>query len=63
MAEEISPIRPRIRKLALGQSVDFPIKRMFSIKNCCTTLGVIYSRKFKTTLDREQGVIIVTRIK
>lgn len=61
--EEASSIRPQIRKLTIDQSIDFPIKRMFSIKNSCTALGVIYSRKFKTKLDREQGVITVTRIK
>ena len=52
-----------IRELALGQTIDFPIKRMLSVKSSCTDLGAIYSRKFKTKLNREQGVITVIRIK
>jgi hypothetical protein len=63
MKEETLPLRPQIRELALGQAIDFPIKRMLSVKSSCTDLSAIYSRKFKTKLNREQGVITVTRIK
>ena len=63
MSEETLPLRPMIRELALGQTIDFPIKRMLSVKSSCTDLGAIYSLKFKTKLNPEQGVITVTRIK
>lgn len=63
MAEETIPLRSQIRKLKPQQSIGFPIKRMLSVKNTCTELGAIYCRKFKTKLNREQGVITVTRIK
>ena len=52
MSEETLPLRPMIRELALGQTIDFPIKRMLSVKSSCTDLGAIYSRKFKTKLNQ-----------
>ena len=63
MKEETLPLRPQIRELTLGQAIDFPIKRMLSVKSSCTDLGAIYSRKFKTKLNREQGGMRITRIK
>ncbi|RGW39850.1 hypothetical protein DWV76_15130 [Segatella copri] len=63
MAEEKLPLRPLIRELALGQTIDFPIKRMLSVKSSCTDLGAIYSRKFKTKINREKEIITVTRTK
>ncbi|WP_259305960.1 hypothetical protein [Segatella copri] len=49
--------------MALGQTIDFPIKRMLSVKSSCTDLGAIYSRKFKTKINREKEIITVTRTK
>ena len=63
MTEQKIPLRPQIRALSLGQTIDFPILRMPTVKSTCTDLGIIYSRKFKTKLNREQGIITVTRIK
>ena len=63
MAEETLPLRPQIRELELGQAINFPIRRMQTVKSTCTDLGTIYSRKFRTKLNREQETITVTRIK
>lgn len=63
MTEETLPLRPQLRELEIGQAIDFPIQRMLSVKSSCTDLGAIYCRKFRTKLNRKQGVITVTRIK
>lgn len=43
--------------------IDFPIRRMNSVKNACSNYGVIYNRQYKTKIDKEKKIILVTRIK
>lgn len=61
--EEKIPLRSQIRELEPGKSISFPIQRMQTIKTTCSELGIIYCRKFKTKLNRQQEIITVTRIK
>lgn len=63
MAEKKSPIWPRLRDMEVGTYIDFPIQRMNSVKNACSSYGTIYSRQFKTKIDKERQIILVTRIK
>lgn len=58
-----TPLRSVIRDLAEGESIDFPIDRLQSVKTTCTDLGLIYERKFKTKTNRVKKTISVTRIK
>lgn len=58
-----TPLRSVIRDLSEGESIDFPIGRLQSVKTTCTDLGLIYERKFKTKTNRVMKTISVTRIK
>ena len=58
-----TPLRSVIRDLFEGESIDFPIDRLQSVKTTCTDLGLIYERKFKTKTNRVKKTISVTRIK
>ena len=58
-----TPLRSVIRDLSEGESIDFPIHRLQSVKTTCTDLGLIYERKFKTQTNRVKKTISVTRIK
>lgn len=58
-----TPLRSVIRDLSEGESIDFPIDRLQSVKTTCTDLGLIYERKFKTKTNRVTKTISVTRIK
>lgn len=58
-----TPLRSVIRDLSEGESTDFPIDRLQSVKTTCTDLGLIYERKFKTKTNRVMKTISVTRIK
>lgn len=58
-----TPLRSVIRDLSEGESTDFPIDRLQSVKTTCTDLGLIYERKFKTKTNRVKKTISVTRIK
>ena len=63
MAEKKAPIWPRLRDMAVGEDIYFPIQRMNSVKNACSSYGIIYNRKFRTKIDKERQIILVTRIK
>lgn len=58
-----TPLRAVIRDLSEGESIDFPICRLQSVKTTCSDLGLIYERKFKTKTNRVKKTISVTRIK
>lgn len=58
-----TPLRAVIRDLSKGESIDFPISRLQTVKTTCSDLGLIYERKFKTKTNRVKKTISVTRIK
>ena len=49
--------------MKVDEGISFPIKKFSSVKNACSNYGLQYDRKFRTKLNRKQGVITVTRIK
>jgi len=63
MKEEKLPILPRLRKMKMGQKIAFPIIQLNSVKNSCSNIGMLYERKYKTTVCRKDQSVIVTRIK
>lgn len=63
MKEESLPILPRLREMKVGEKIDFPIKQLNSVKNSCSNIGLLYERKYKTTVCRKDQSVVVTRIK
>ena len=63
MEEKKAPIWPRLRDMAVGADIDFPLRRMNSVKNACSSYGTIYNRQFRTKIDKGRQIILVTRIK
>lgn len=63
MKEEKLPILPRLREMKVGEKIDFPIKQLNSVKNSCSNIGLLYERKYKTTVCRKDQSVVVTRIK
>lgn len=63
MEEEKSPIQPRLKDMKIGESISFPVYRANSVKNSCSYVNLIYERKFRTKICREDKTIKVTRIK
>ena len=56
------PIATQIRALEVGEEVHFPVARLTTVKPHASVLGLSMGRKFTTSIDREQGVITVTRV-
>ncbi len=61
--KESLPILPRLREMKVGDEIDFPIKQLNSVKNSCSNIGMIYERKYKTSVHRKDQSVIVKRIK
>lgn len=62
MSENLIKMRPAITKLEVGESKDFPIERLKSVRTQASELGVILNRKFRTVSNREARTVTVTRI-
>jgi hypothetical protein len=52
-----------IRDLELGQKIFYPLERFNSVRSICCTIAYTLRQKYKTSVDRENGTISVTRIK
>lgn len=54
---------PAIKALAKGETVDFPIEKMLSVKSICTSVSITIGIVLKTSVNREDKIITVTRLK
>ncbi|MBT9923517.1 hypothetical protein [Bacteroides uniformis] len=54
---------PTIRVLAEGETADFPIEKMLSVKSICTSLSTTMGITLKTSVNREEKIIKVIRLK
>lgn len=60
MAE--TPISSTIINLEPGQSCTFPTSKVRTVRSTASDLGLQLSRKYSTKVEREKGIIKVTRI-
>ncbi len=63
MAEYLDKIRPVLVALQIGETVDFPIARLKSVRTQASELGAIFNRQFTTRTNRISQIISVKRIK
>lgn len=63
MAEYLDKIRPVLVALQIGETVDFPIARLKSVRTQVSELGAIFNRQFTTKTNRIAQIISVKRIK
>ena len=56
------PIRRQIINLEKGETVDFPISKMSSVRQTACIVAAEQSRKYKCSADREAKTITVIRI-
>lgn len=55
------PVLQIIGELGVGDSHAFPIERLNSIKSMCSTFGLQWGKTFKTTINRVERELLVTR--
>ena len=63
MSEYLDKIRPVLVALQIGETVDFPIARLKSVRTQASELGAIFNRQFTTRTNRIAQIISVKRIK
>lgn len=59
--DNLPKIRPALVGLNKGESIEFPIERLKSVRSQASELGAIYNRTFVTRTDRAARTIIVER--
>jgi hypothetical protein len=59
---EKQPITRNLLNLSVGENIDFPIERVFSIRQTIVNLSIRFKMVFKTSTDRVNGIVTVTRI-
>lgn len=62
MNEIITKIRPALVAMEVGESLEFPVEKMKSVRTQASELGIILNRQFKTRTNRETHTIMITRI-
>lgn len=62
MNEIITKIRPALVAMEVGESLEFPVEKMKSVRTQASELGIILNRQFKTRTNRETHTIVITRI-
>jgi len=63
MKKKSKAMSPIIQSLEIGEQVQYPIEKLFSVRTLACTKGLELNRKYKTTVDRQKKVITVTRIR
>jgi hypothetical protein len=62
MADKNIKIRPAIEALEVNQKVEFPIDNLRTVRVTASDLGLIHGRRYSTMTDRDERVVIVTRV-
>jgi hypothetical protein len=55
-------IRPTVIALKVGQSVEFPLSRLKSVRVQTSEISTILKRKYCTHADKERDIISVVRL-
>ncbi len=55
------PILTALREMEIGESVIYPIERTSYVRSACVTFGLEWGKKFKTSTNRVDRTITVTR--
>lgn len=60
--EEKMPISATLDSLSVGAMTYFPLNRLSSVKNICSTKLLTCGRRYATHINREQSILEVTRV-
>lgn len=58
----MSKWRDTFRNMEVGQSVECPIDKLESVRMTCSVLKFKTKMKWKTAINREKGIVTVTRV-
>lgn len=52
----------QVRHMAVGDVLEFPLKRLLSVRSNVGSYSVALGRQYSTRSDRERGVVVVRRL-
>lgn len=58
-----TPIAPAVAELEVGESIGFPMERTIVVRNTVSSRSLEWGKEFTVSLDRERGIVTVTRSK
>lgn len=56
------PAMTQMRKMAIGEYIEFPIERLSSIKNMACVVGTENGTRLSTRVDRDKKIVVVSRM-
>ncbi len=54
--------KKEILSMSVGESIKFPIESIINVRVMASNVGLMSSRRYKTETDRENGIVLVTRL-
>lgn len=54
--------KSQIRQMEKGQSLQFPLERMYVIRQYAYELSMLMGREYHTAIDKEKKIIEVSRV-
>lgn len=61
MSENTTKIRPAIMGMSVGDTIEFPIAKLKSVRTQASEIGAITERQYTTRTDRAARIISITR--
>ena len=52
----------QMKKMAIGEYIEFPIERLSSIKNMACVVGTENGTRLSTRVDRDKRIVVVSRM-
>lgn len=63
MEEKVKdPAMTQMRKMSVGEYIEFPIERLSSIKNMACVVGIENGTRLSTKVDRDKRIVVVSRM-
>lgn len=55
------PILAVLRDMSIGDIEAYPLSKISSVRTSCSTFGLQWGKTFSTRVNRQQGLIFITR--
>ena len=56
------PAMTQMRKMSIGEYLEFPLERLSSIKNMACVVGTENGTRLSTRVDRDKRIVVVSRM-
>ena len=61
MEKQAVDMKNQVRQLEVGMALQFPLERMYVVRQYAYEVGMLMGRRYITAIDKEKRTITVTR--